>query len=53
MQGIEEQQAQQEEKQEMIEMTIKEFMDAARLYLFGMPPAPQPVLARIPARPIR
>lgn len=37
----------------MIEMTIKQFMEATRQYLFGMMPAQQPALARIPVRPTR
>lgn len=53
MRGMKEQQAHIEENKEMIEMTLKEFMDTARFYLFGMKPTPQPILARIPVRPAR
>lgn len=37
----------------MNEMNIKEFMEAARLYLLGMMPAPQAQLATIPVRQVR
>jgi NADP-dependent 3-hydroxy acid dehydrogenase YdfG len=43
-------QSHQEENKEMIDMNIKEFMTAAQLYLFGLIPAPQPVLIPIPVR---
>lgn len=37
----------------MIEMNIQEFIAAARLYLFGMLPAPQPALIPVVARRVR
>lgn len=36
----------------MLEMNIRQFIEAARQYLFGMMPA-QPQLATIPARTVR
>lgn len=53
MRGMDKPQAHKEETKKMIEMTLKQFMDTARLYLFGVRPAPQPILARIPVRPTR
>lgn len=37
----------------MIEMNIKEFIEVARQHLFGLTPAPQPVLAPVTARQVR
>lgn len=53
MQLMEEKQSHQEDHKEMSEMNINEFLQTARQYLFGLMPAPQPVLARIPAHPER
>lgn len=44
---MEENKARQEDEKEMIEMNIKQFIEATRHYLFQMAPA-QPVLATIP-----
>ena len=44
MQGMEENQSRQEDNEEMIEMNIKQFIEATRQYLFELAPA-QPVLA--------
>ncbi len=49
MQGMEENQARQEDEKEMIKMNIKQFIEATRQYLFGMLPT-QPVLATVPVR---
>lgn len=53
MQGMEAEQARQEENEEMIEMNINEFMQVARQYLFGLVPGTQPALAAIPLRQAR
>jgi len=52
MQGIDKQQSQQEENCNMIEMNIRQFMEAARQHLFGLLPA-QPAFATIPATACR
>ena len=52
MQGIDKQQSQQEETCNMIEMNIRQFMEAARQHLFGLLPA-QPAFATIPATACR
>lgn len=39
----------QEDDEEMINMNIKQFIEAARLHLFGLAPV-QPALATIPVR---
>jgi hypothetical protein len=44
MQGMEENQSRQEDNEEMIEMNIKQFIEATRQYLFELVPA-QPALA--------
>ena len=46
MRGMEQQRSRKEEGKEMIELNIKEFIAAARLYLFGLLPA-QPQLATV------
>lgn len=40
----------QQEKSKMIEMNIKEFLDAARSYLLDLLPAQQPQLVAAPMR---
>lgn len=50
---MEQQQSRQEELKELIEMNIKEFIEAARQHLFGLMPAPQPALIPIPVRQVR
>lgn len=37
----------------MIEMNIKEFIEAARQHLFGLVPAQRPALMPIPVRQVR
>lgn len=49
MRGMSENKAHQEDDEEMIKMNIKQFIDAARRYLFELAPA-QPALAAIPVR---
>jgi hypothetical protein len=49
---MDQQQDQEEENQMMLEMNIKQFIEAAREYFFGMLPA-QPKLATIPVRTVR
>jgi hypothetical protein len=46
---MDESQPRQEDDEEMINMNIKQFIEATRQYLFGMASA-EPVLATIPAR---
>ena len=53
MQGMEEQQAYKKDNKEMIDMNIKEFLNAAHQYLFGLMPAQQPALASIPLHQAR
>lgn len=43
----------EEENKEMTEMNIKEFMEAAYKYMFGMTPVRQPVLATVRVRQVR
>jgi len=43
----------QEESKEMIEINIKEFMEVAHRYLFGLTPVRQPVLLATPVRQVR
>ncbi|MCE1238367.1 MAG: hypothetical protein LWW83_00370 [Azonexaceae bacterium] len=47
---MEQQRAPEEEDREMIDINIKQFLEAARFYLLGLVPAQQPALAAIPVR---
>lgn len=49
---MDQQQDQEEENTEMLETNIKQFIEAARHYFFGLIPA-QPQLATIPVRSVR
>lgn len=53
MQRMEVERTREEENKEMTEMNIKEFMEAAYKYMFGMTPVRQPVLATIRVRQVR
>lgn len=46
MRGMSENKAHQEDDEEMIKMNIKQFIEAARQYLFELAPA-QPALATV------
>ena len=46
MQGMDQQQADQEEK-EMLEANIKQFIEATREYLLGFVPSQEPALATV------
>lgn len=53
MRAMEQQQSHQEEQLNVSEMNIKQFLESARQYLFGMIVVRQPVLATIPVRQVR
>ena len=53
MQHMEVEQPQKENSKEMIEITIKEFMEAAHQYLFGLRLESQPALIAVQARQVR
>lgn len=53
MQRMEVEQPQKENSKEMIEITIKEFMEAAHQYLFGLRLENQPALITAQARQVR
>ena len=53
MQRMEVEQPQKENSKEMIEITIKEFMEAAHQYLFGLRLESQPALIAVQARQVR
>lgn len=50
MRSMQSEQAHQEDDGEMIEMNIKAFLEATRIYLQQLIPAQQPALATIPVR---
>lgn len=50
MRAMEQHQSHQEEQPKVNEMNIKQFLESARQYLFGMIVVRQPVLATIPVR---
>ena len=49
MRGMSDSKAHQDDDEAMITMNIKQFIEAARLYLFGLAPV-QPALATLPVR---
>jgi hypothetical protein len=49
---MEVEQPKKENSKEMIEMTIKEFMEAAHQYLFGLQPESQPAMIAVQARQV-
>lgn len=46
-------QPQKENSKKMIEINIKEFLEVAHKYLFGLTPARQPALVAVPVRRVR